>query len=117
MAATTRVHDTSAIRAKLLEKMGELATDNFPEAIAQNFPHILARLADLWGSAALDPYLDSLMFDERDGRQGFPPDVASEIFQLSAAHAALGFKRVDRTKGWGAAEDPDLEKKSLRKGD
>lgn len=61
MAATTRVHDTSAIRAKLLEKMGELATDNFPEAIAQNFPHILARLADLWGSAALDAYLDELM--------------------------------------------------------
>ena len=117
MSATNGFHDVSAIRAALLVKMGEAAADSFPEAIAQRFPHILARIADLWGSAALDPYLDSLMFDERDGRQGFPPDVASEIFQLSATHAALGFKRVDRTKGWGAAEDPDLEKKSLRKGD
>ena len=54
MAATTGVYDISAIRAKLRDKMGELAADNFPEAIAQRFPHILARLADLWGSAALD---------------------------------------------------------------
>lgn len=61
MAATTGVYDISAIRAKLRDKMGELAADNFPEAIAQRFPHILARLADLWGSAALDAYLDELM--------------------------------------------------------
>ena len=114
MAATTRVHDTSAIRAKLLEKMGELATDNFPEAIAQNFPHILARLADLWGSAALDAYLDGLMLDDRGGRHGFPPDVGMEIFRLISLHASLGLTRTRSSLGWSAAEDPELEKKSLR---
>ena len=114
MAATTRVHDTSAIRAKLLEKMGELATDNFPEAIAQNFPHILARLADLWGSAALDAYLDGLMLDDRGGRHGFPPDVGMEIFRLISLHASLGLTRTASGFGWGAAEDPELDKKSLR---
>ena len=76
MAATTGVYDISAIRAKLRDKMGELAADNFPEAIAQRFPHILARLADLWGSAALDAYLDGLMLDDRGGRQGFPSTLA-----------------------------------------
>ena len=114
MAATTRVHDTSAIRAKLLEKMGELAADNFPEAIAQNFPHILARLADLWGSAALDAYLDGLMLDDRGGRHGFPPDVGMEIFRLISLHASIGLTRTSDSFGWGAAEDPERDKKSLR---
>ena len=114
MAATTGIHDTSAIRAKLLEKMGELATDNFPEAIAQRFPHILAQLADLWGSAALDAYLDGLMLDDRGGRHGFPPDVAMEIFRLISLHASLGLTRTASGFGWGAAEDPELEKNSLR---
>ena len=114
MAATTRVHDTSAIRAKLLEKMGELATDNFPEAIAQNFPHILARLADLWGSAALDAYLDGLMLDDRGGRHGFPPDVGMEIFRPISLHASLGLTRTSNSFGWGAAEDPERGKRSVR---
>lgn len=70
MAATTGVYDISAIRAKLRDKMGELAADNFPEAIAQRFPHILARLADLWGSAALDAYLDELMLARIFHRRG-----------------------------------------------
>ncbi len=114
MAATTGVYDISAIRAKLQDKMGELAADNFPEAIAQRFPHILARLADLWGSAALDAYLDGLMLDDRGGRQGFPPDVGTEIFRLIALHASLGLTKAGVGLGWSAAEDPELEKKSLR---
>ncbi len=114
MAATTGVYDISAIRAKLRDKMGELAADNFPEAIAQRFPHILARLADLWGSAALDAYLDGLMLDDRGGRQGFPPDVGTEIFRLISLHASLGLTRTRSSLGWSAAEDPELEKKSLR---
>ncbi len=114
MAATTGVYDISAIRAKLQDKMGELAADNFPEAIAQRFPHILARLADLWGSAALDAYLDGLMLDDRGGRQGFPPDVGTEIFRLISLHASLGLTRTRSSLGWSAAEDPELEKKSLR---
>lgn len=116
MSATTKLLDVSAVRAALLEKMGESATGNFPEGIAQRFPHILARIADLWGSAALDAYLDSLMLDDRDGRQGFPPDVATEIFRLISTHAALGLTREKNGFGWSDAEDPELEKKSLLKG-
>lgn len=92
--------------------MGALASDNFPEAIAQRFPHILARLADHWGSASLDAYLESLMLDDRDGRQGFSPEVATEIFRLMSLHASLGLTRSSNGIGWNAAEDPELEKKS-----
>lgn len=116
MSATTGYHDVSAIRAKLQAKMGDAAIDRFPEGIAQRFPHILAKIADLWGSPALDTYLETLMLDDRDGRQGFPPEVATELFSLIALHGALGLQRSSGVFGWGAAEDPDLEKKSLLKG-
>ena len=56
------------------------------------------------------------MLDDRDGRQGFPPDVATEIFRLISTHAALGLTREKNGFGWSAAEDPELEKKSLLKG-
>ncbi len=34
------------------------------------------------GQAGVSPYLRSLVFDERGNRQGFPPDVSSELFML-----------------------------------
>ena len=61
-------------------------------------------------------YLDSLMLDGRAGREGFPPDGATEIFRLISTHAALGLTREKNGFGWSAAEDPELEKKSLLKG-
>jgi len=117
MSASTTVHDVSAIRPVLLKKMGESAAGNFPERIAQTYPHILARITDLWGTAALDAYLDSLMLNDREGRQGFPPDVAMEIFHLISVHEALGLTPKTSGFGWGAAHDPELEKKSLLKGE
>lgn len=114
MGATTNSKDVSEIRALLLEKMGELAAGNYPATIERRFPHILARITDLWGTSALDTYLDSLMLDDRGGRQGFPPEVATEIFHLISVHGALGVTRTNIGFGWGAAEDPELEKKSLR---
>jgi hypothetical protein len=36
----------------------------------------------LWGKEGYAPYLRSLVFDERGGRQGFPPDVSMELFML-----------------------------------
>jgi hypothetical protein len=46
------------------------------------FPHVAQTLATLWQD---DPraYLDSLTFDTRGGRQGFPPDAMSEILLLT----------------------------------
>ena len=116
MSATTKLQDASSVSAVLREKMGEAAIDHFPQGIAQRYPHILARIADLWGSAALDAYLDNLMLDNRGGRQGFPPDVATEIFRLISVHDALGLQRTTGGLGWNAAEDPEMEKKSFLKG-
>jgi hypothetical protein len=51
-------------------------------AIEEKFPRIAKALCDLWGKEGYAPYLRSLVFDERGGRQGFPPDVSMELFML-----------------------------------
>mgnify|MGYP001421737483 CR=1 FL=1 len=51
-------------------------------AIEEKFPRIAKALCELWGKPEYPPYLCSLVFDERGNRQGFPPDVSSELFML-----------------------------------
>jgi hypothetical protein len=58
-------------------------------AIEQKFPRIAKALCELWGKPEYSPYLRSLVFDERGNRQGFPPDVSSELFML---HGLLDYQ-------------------------
>jgi hypothetical protein len=55
-------------------------------ALVQNYPRIINRLAELWELPRhCKDYLDDLIFDTRDGsRQGFQPEVAFEIAHLKA---------------------------------
>lgn len=67
----------------------------FPPAIAhdlrlilEHFPNIAKKITQLWGSADFQNYLNSVIFDERGGRHGFPEAVASALFRISEAHKA-----------------------------
>ncbi len=51
-------------------------------ALEEKFPRIVKALCELWGKEGYEPYLQSLVFDQRGGRQGFPPDVSMELFTL-----------------------------------
>lgn len=62
--------------------------ESFPEAIQpvallQRFPRIANLLARSWSDPAiLRRHLQSLLVDQRPGRQGFPPDVYNELLTL-----------------------------------
>lgn len=103
--------DVAAIKPRLLAKMGRYS-DQYPEQIERQFPHILARIADLWGSAELVSYLDQLMFTDREGRQGFPPEVALEMFNVFDVHVRLGFAPRHSGTGWDSVDDLALERKA-----
>jgi hypothetical protein len=51
-------------------------------AIESRFPHIAKALCVYWGHPECADYLDSLMIDQRGGRQGFPADVSAELLFL-----------------------------------
>jgi hypothetical protein len=54
-----------------------------PDALARRYPRIANKLADLWKRPLqCERYLDELLLDHRGNRQGFPPDVATEIAAL-----------------------------------
>ncbi|MBI2308340.1 MAG: hypothetical protein HYU78_13640 [Rhodocyclales bacterium] len=104
--------DIPAIKEKLLAKLGDNAAC-YPAQIEQRFPHVLARLADLWGTREADRYLDSLMVSDRPNRAGFPPDVAMEVFRLSSAHSAYGFAAKASGTGWAGVDEAALAKKAF----
>ncbi|MFZ6818056.1 GspE/PulE family protein [Undibacterium sp. Ji22W] len=47
--------------------------------LAMQYPRIVTIIDSTWGSVDCLHYLDSLLFSERPGRQGFPTDVLDEI--------------------------------------
>lgn len=110
MGQTNEVHDVPALKASLLAKMGEHA-GCYPAQIERQFPHVLARLAELWGTRDADRYLDSLMVSDRPNRAGFPPDVAMEIFRLSTAHASYGLSSAAAGTGWDGVDAAARAKK------
>ena len=67
----------------------------YPGALAQQFPHIFGKLVELMDKNEFSHYLNDVIFDSRGGRQGFPPEVVSELWKLqwhrmrvdSASHA------------------------------
>ena len=103
--------DIPALKAKLLASLGP-ESGIYPVLVEQQFPHILARVAELWGKAGLDAYLADLMVTSRPGRQGFPHDVALEIFRLATVHSALGLS-PNHSPGpaWDWVDDPELFKR------
>ncbi|MDO8959135.1 MAG: hypothetical protein Q7U85_05320 [Rhodocyclaceae bacterium] len=51
----------------------------------ESYPHIAARLTELWGKPACAAYLGNLLDDNRDGvRTGFPQSVAEDLLLLVA---------------------------------
>lgn len=62
--------------------------DFYPHKLEQQFPHILDKIMIMWDSSEFDSYLNKFMLDQRNlARQGFPPEVASEILRLSMIHS------------------------------
>jgi hypothetical protein len=87
-------------------------TDLYPIHVAQQFPHILAKLVELWRTPELDDYFEKdLLTTNRPHRQGFPSEVAVELFRLSNFHSSLGLRPTTVTSPWDAGVDINDPKK------
>ncbi len=54
--------------------------------LLETFPRIGNRTALLWGTVDLQNYLNTLIVDERGGREGFPHPVAEAILRIHGEH-------------------------------
>jgi len=66
-------------------------------ALERQFGRIAEKIAETWPRTDCARYIDSLLVDERGGRQGFPPEVVSELFLL---HALLEDHRPSPRDRW-----------------
>jgi hypothetical protein len=63
-----------------------------PMTLADKYPRIANRLALLWKQPRqCDVYFESLLVDERGGRQGFPQSVALELVTLKTHYQTVVF--------------------------
>jgi hypothetical protein len=68
-----------------------------PVALADKYPRIANRFAQLWKQPRqCDKYFESLLVDERGGRQGFPQSIALELVTLKIHYQTVVFP-VNRT--------------------
>lgn len=60
-----------------------------PRKLKEKYPRIYRKIVVLWGMHEIDDYLDDLLIDTRGGRQGFPEEVMTELFELQVLHGRL----------------------------
>jgi hypothetical protein len=105
-----------ALRERMLAHLG-VEADAYPKRLEQSYPRILARLVEIWGFPETDTYLSNLLVADRADRQGFPDDVAGELFRLSMIHDSLRLKE-SRSDGWtdsgATGVDASLDRRSSR---
>ena len=56
--------------------------DKYPRRLAKLFPRILDKIVDNWDQPAIEAVFADLLVADHAGRQGFPPEIATEIFYL-----------------------------------
>ena len=57
--------------------------------ILEHYPNVGKKIAQLWGSVDLHHYLNTVVFDDRGGRLGFPEAIVSALFRVSEVHKTL----------------------------
>lgn len=66
------------------------------DALAEDFPRLLNRIADIWHwPSEVRRLFDELLMDERGGRAGFPLKILSEIARLREYHVKLYPQKTD----------------------
>lgn len=113
--ADSQDYDVVALKQQMLHHLGA-SSDVYPTHIEQQFPRILAKIVELWGKPPMDAYLESLMVSDRPNRQGFPSEVATEIFRLSVLHGSLEVNKAPELVGWASVSDGEMVKYFRRNG-
>jgi hypothetical protein len=88
------------VTKEVMAWLSNLPPEVRPRALANQYPRIFNKIAELWGRPLLcEKYLDELLMDERGTRKGFPPDVAAELTVLKTHFIATS--KVQHFGVWG----------------
>jgi hypothetical protein len=77
-----------------------LDPDLRPVHLFANYPQIARQIVAIWGQPPqCNAFIDQLLIAKREGRQGFPPEVAQELLALGAFYKdkyreLIGFRGI-----------------------
>jgi hypothetical protein len=75
--------DDHVLHDRAIKWLATLPADLRTIATARQYPRIVNRIADLWGHCEYTRlHFQSLLLDRRGGREGFPPEVRTELEAL-----------------------------------
>jgi ankyrin repeat protein len=82
----------------------------YPHKLEAQYPRVFNKLIELWDTALIDDYFAELMVNSRPGRQGFPSDIATEIYYLSQVRERTRPKKESKEDEdvWGSVELKEL---------
>lgn len=83
--------------AKLLRILNN-REQNYPHQLEKQYPRVLKKIMANWDSPEMDGIFVDFLVTVREGRRGFPAEVASDLMYLSMVHA--------RQFGNGSVGDP-----------
>ena len=66
---------------------------NYPYALEKKYPRVFSQVMAFWDSPEIDLLFAELMVTKRSKRQGFPPDVASDLIYLSMVNSRMRSER------------------------
>jgi len=79
---TTQVGNQEEIIAEWLNQLPEHVR---PYRLTDHYARLAVKMAELWDQPIpLQNFLRSLVLDDRGGRQGFPEEIAGELFRLTS---------------------------------
>ena len=93
-------------------RMLEGRKDLYPKNLEQQFLRVLNRIVDLWQSPEIDAYFTDLLIDSRGNRQGFPPEIVSELFILSQFSSSLRSREQQLNSAYNPWEEVEYSKRT-----
>ncbi len=64
--------------------------ERYPRRLSEQYPQIIERIVAVWNAPdTARSYLQNLLMTDRNGRQGFPPEVCTELMALSSLYDRL----------------------------
>ena len=100
---TPAAHDDARLSDVAEQLLATMPKEVALTQLASTYPRIVNKIASLWKvPRQLDPYLDSLLIDERGGRQGFPGPVAWEILRLKDHYQTVVYPMPKSQSNWNS---------------
>lgn len=79
--------------------------DKFPKVLHKHYPRVLDRISAVWGDEEADAIFADLLVADHETRQGFPPEVMSEILGLSMLHDKFMGQAMEAEDPWAGEKE------------